>query len=225
MLRKSMNKLQEVLIFILVCILLGVIYYQFIYKRVENAKVQYDTTDLETQIMNQQMISMNIRNMKQEIAENKKENTGVIITYNNLKAEINELNDIFGGAEDFSFGFDQAVATDDAVRRNVNASFTAMSYWDAKEMLQQLHDSPYRCIINDVNITSTTVEDVEGDEKNLADGPVAVSFTVTFFETLYNAKTTEGLAYAEGSNSGSSESLTQELADSKERAESTGSEY
>lgn len=223
MFRKRINKASEIVMFLVVCALLAVIYYQFIYRNVQQAKVQYDTTDLETELMTQQQIAANIKRMKAEIAANKDNDSGVVVTYNNLKAEINELNDIFGKAEDFSFGFDQAVATDDAVRRSVNASFTALSYEEAKAMLQQLHDSPYRCLIQDVNISSTTVEDVEGDEENLADGPVAVSFTVTFYETLYNATTTEGLL-VEQSAEQSDETLTQQLADSRERAENTGNE-
>jgi type II secretory pathway component PulM len=221
---KTIGRREQVLILILVVVLLATVYYQFLYKSVEHAKVQYDTVDLQTELTKQLTIAANIQKMNAEIQANKENKTGEVSTYDNLKQEINELNDIFGDADNFSFSFDQAVATDDAVRRVITGSFTAVSYQDARDRLQKLHDGAYRCLITDLSMSPTTLEGGEGDSKNLNGGPVAVSFTVTFYETLYQASTTAGLA-VEDSSSGDSESLTDQLAESKEEAENTGSGY
>lgn len=221
---KTISRKEQVLILILVVALLATVYYQFLYKSVEQAKVQYDTSDLQVELTTQMQIAANIQQMEAEIEANKENKTGEVSTYDNLKQEINELNDIFGDAANFSFSFDQATATDDAVRRVITGSFTATSYQDARTRLQSLHDGPYRCLITDLAMSPTSLNGNEGDAKNLNDGPVAVSFTVTFYETLYQATTTEGLMI-ENSSSYDSQSLTDELAESKEAAENTGSEY
>lgn len=218
---RNINKREQALILVLVIALLATIYYEFIWKNVEQAKVTYDTADLETEMTQQLAIAANIKNMEAEIEANKENKTGEISTYNNLTNEINQLNDIFGSAQNFSFGFDQTVADGDAVRRNISCSFTDTDYKTAKQRLQALHDCPYRCLITNLAISPTTIEGMEGDEKNIADGPVAVSLNVTFYETLYNATTTEGLDI-ETTESTDSTSLTDELAADKERAESTG---
>jgi hypothetical protein len=50
--------------------------------------------------------------------------------------------------------------------------------------------------------------------------------TVTFFETLYNATTTDGLLVEGGDASGAGDTdLTDDLASSKTAAEDTGSGY
>ncbi|MCH4032414.1 MAG: hypothetical protein LKH04_07575 [Lachnospiraceae bacterium] len=221
---KTISRKEQVLILILVVALLATVYYQFLYKSVEQAKVQYDTSDLQVELTTQMQIAANIQQMEAEIEANKENKTGEVSTYDNLKQEINELNDIFGDAANFSFSFDQATATDDAVRRVITGSFTATSYQDARTRLQSLHDGLYRCLITDLAMSPTSLNGNEGDAKNLNDSPVAVSFTVTFYETLYQATTTEGLVI-ENSSSSDSQSLTDELAESKEAAENTGNEY
>lgn len=223
MLNRNLKKSEIALILVLVAALLGLLYYQFVYKEQQASISRYDTAELENQIMIEQARAAQIRSMQDEIELNQSDEstvTGVVESYNNLKAEIRELNNIFGDAEAFNFGFDQAVATGDAVRRKISANFTAKDYATAKQMLTKLHNSQYRCLIRDINISTTTSSRYYNNqtnsyynlEPNLNRGPVAVSFTVTFYETLYNATTTDGLLIENSGNSSSSDpSLAEQM--------------
>lgn len=221
---KQLTVKQEILLLILTVIALGLLYYELIYSRLAEAKVQYDTTDLEAQITACSALKQQMDSMEDEIAAGKEDkSSGEVATYNNLKQEISELNDIFGDASSFNFSFDQAVATDDAVRRVISASFTADSYSDAKKMIQELYEGTYRCLITDISIAPADRD--SGDDGSLSEGPVSVTLNVTFFETLYNAPSKDGLII-ENDNSGTdTTTIADELQSDKERAESTGENY
>ncbi len=218
MLNRAFTKTEEILLLIITVLLMGLLYYQFVYKAQQAAIVRYDTSGLEAEMLIEQARAAQIKSMQDEIAQNKKDKIGVVETYNNLKQEINELNDIFGGASDFDFGFDQAVADGEAVRRIINASFGAPSYEEARTMLNALHNCPYRCLITQVQVVPDGRS--QGDN-NLHKGAVKVNFSVTFYETLHDAQTTDGLLITNTENGGSS-TLLDDLQASREAAENTG---
>lgn len=221
---RQLKRREIVLIFVLTFILLGLVYYQFIYKSLKDAEVQYDTADIEMQIETETVKAANIQKMKQEIEANKGSESGVVESYDNIQNEINALNDIFSDAVSFSLSFDQPVASDNTVRRNIGVSFTANDYSTAKKIITEIHDCEYRCLITNVSVTPTSTSSISSDSQDISSGPVAVSLNVTFYETLYGASTTDGLQIEESDESTDS-SLTGELASDKERAESTGEEY
>lgn len=221
---RKLKKKEIALIFILTFILLGLVYYQFIYKSLKNAEVQYDTTEIDTEVQNETIKAANISKMKKEIEENKGNESGVVASYDNIKNEINALNDIFADAVNFNLSFDQPVANGSAVRRNIGVSFTANDYTTAKNIITKLHDCQYRCLITDLSITPTSLQNSSGSENDISSGPVAVNLNVTFYETLYGATSTDGLQIEEDQSS-TDTSLTDELSSDKERAESTGEDY
>ena len=218
---RKLKRREITIIFVLTAVLLGLIYYQFIYKAVKQAETDYDTTELDTEILTEQTKMANKLQMEAEIEANKGNETGVIATYDSIKGELNALNDILADAETFNLSFDQPTATDDAVRRVVAVSFTAADYNTAKTILTNLRDCSYRCLIGDVSMTTTTLSGSSSTSQDLSSSAVAVDLTVTFYETLYDSDTTEGLVIEESSSSDSS-GLLNDLASDKERAESTG---
>ena len=222
--RKSFGKREWAVFIILSVILLALVYYQLIYRAVENAKVKYDTTELEMQIQSEQIKAADIARMKAEIAANKGNETGVVESYDNIKKEIIALNDILADAVNFSLSFDQPVADGSAVRRNIGVSFTASDYAAARKIIVALHDCRYRCLITDLSITPASLQNTYGSEGDINNGAVAVNLNVTFYETLYGAASTDGLQVPQDSSTDSS-SLTNDLANDKERAESTGEDY
>lgn len=230
MMKRSLRKSEIVLILILTALLLGLIYYQFVYKYFNDAKERYNTDDLALQIEQEQLTQKNIQDMQAEIEENKGNETGEVATYDNLKNEINALNDIFADADSFNFGFDQATANGTAVRRVINASFTAADYKTAKQIIQNLHDCKYRCLITDVSITSAGPQNVDetqtsDQQPNLNSDKINVSLTVTFFETLYDATTTDGLLIEDdGSTADGDRPLTDVLSEERDRYESMGTD-
>lgn len=221
---RQLKKREIALIFVLTFILLGLVYYQFIFKSLKDAEVQYDTTEIETEIQTETVKAADIARMKKEIADNKGKETGVVESYDNIKNEINALNDIFADAVNFNLSFDQPVADGSAVRRNIGVSFTASDYATARKIIVALHDCRYRCLITDLSITPASLQNTDGSEGDINNGAVAVNLNVTFYETLYGASSTDGLQVPQDSSTDNS-SLTNDLANDKERAESTGEDY
>ena len=187
------TKKETVLLLLLTALIMGLLYYQFVYKDIQNKKAMYDTAAIEDEILSEQTKRAQIDKMKKEIEENQNnENAGYVATYDNQKAEITSLNDILAEADTFSLGFDKATAVDDAVRRNINVSFTAKDYRTAKAIISALHDSEYRCLIRDLTITANKTDNALS-ELDLNSGTVTVSLTVEYFETLFESDTKDGL--------------------------------
>jgi hypothetical protein len=90
-------------------------------------------------------------------------------------------------------------------------------------MLRQLHDCEYRCLIGDVSISPSDVNRNSGD-RNLNEGSVTMNFTVIFYETLYGAKSTDGLQIQNSSSDTTGDDLLNKLSESKEQAENAGND-
>ena len=92
--------------------------------------------------------------------------------YDNSQAVMLELHGILSAAEDYSLAFSTVEAEESIVRRSISLTFTSASYDGAKGILQQLHDSMYRCLLSELTI-------------NIGSGSrssVSVSSTIVFFE-------------------------------------------
>ena len=92
--------------------------------------------------------------------------------YDNLRPVMLELNTILSGTTDYSLTFSAVDASQTIVRRSIAMSFTTDSYGSAKTVLRRLHDSAYRCMLDNVSISIG-----ERDEGN-----VSVSASLVFFE-------------------------------------------
>lgn len=92
--------------------------------------------------------------------------------YDNLQPVMFELNSILAGTENYTLTFGTVDDSQSIVRRSISMSFTTGSYESAKEVLQQLHDSPFRCMLDGVNISIGQREE----------GVVSVGGNIVFFE-------------------------------------------
>ncbi len=93
-----------------------------------------------------------------------------IADYDNLKPIMFELNTILAATQDYTLSFSTVDDSQSIVRRSIALSFTTDDYDGAKKVLQQLHDSAYRCMLDSVSL------DLEED------GEVSVSGTIVYFE-------------------------------------------
>lgn len=84
-----------------------------------------------------------------------------------------ELNSILKNSQSYSLSFGTVDSSQSIVRRSISMQFTAVNYDAAKDILQQLHDSQYRCLLNDVNIASGTAD-------------VSVTASIIFFEHQFD---------------------------------------
>ena len=99
-----------------------------------------------------------------------------IADYDNLQPVMFELNSILASTEDYSLSFSTVDTSQAIVRRSISISFTTGTYEAAKAVLQQLHDSPFRCMLDSVSITTN-----QGERDT-----VAVNGTIVFFEYQAN---------------------------------------
>lgn len=95
-----------------------------------------------------------------------------IADYDNLQPVMFELNTILSGAEDYSLSFGTVDTSESVVRRSISMSFTSGSYEAAREILRQLCDSDYRCLLDSVSISVG-----QGEA-----GAVLVNGSLVFFE-------------------------------------------
>lgn len=193
MMSREFTRREKLLLIIMCILLIGILYFQFVYKPVKENIKKYDTSKLETTLLKEQTKAANIKKMNTEMATNKASNVGVVATYNNVKKELSALNTIFASASSFNLEFADPVKDGDAVRRNVNITFTTGSYTTANTIIRNLHNCKYRCLIRTVSLTK-------------GDGGVSGTMQVTFFETLYGAKNADGLTDASSSTQGTTSS-------------------
>ncbi len=149
----SFSKREIAMILVLILVLVGLLYYRFVYIRIRDQADQYDTTDIEAQIQVEQLQLLEWQKMQDEIDNLGEVSTSSLATYDNQKAEINLLNDIFEPVIRYNFSFEKPVATGDTVRRNVRAAFTTIDYASALEILAKLHNSKYRALLKDISIS------------------------------------------------------------------------
>lgn len=104
-----------------------------------------------------------------------------IADYDNLKPVLFQLNTILAGTDNYSLSFNTVDTTKTIVRRGISMSFTCDSYDQAKEVIQSLHDNPYRCILNDLSI-SLGYSTYNSFYDYSYHSSVSVSATIVFFE-------------------------------------------
>ena len=112
--------------------------------------------------------------MEQELEEIFAQNPNPLglADYDNRQPVMVELNMILASTENYSLSFATVDASQSIVRREISISFTCDSYDTAKYVLQQLHDSTYRCMLNNVTIS-------RGQNDS---GTTSVSGSIVYFE-------------------------------------------
>lgn len=92
--------------------------------------------------------------------------------YDNLQPVMVELHSILGGTEDYSLSFGTVDTEETIVRRGISLTYSTGSYAAAKDILQRLHDSAYRCMLDSVSVSA-------GQDESSS---VSVNSTIVFFE-------------------------------------------
>ena len=70
MMSHQFTKKETVLLLLLTALIMGLLYYQFVYKDIQNKKAMYDTAAIEDEILSEQTKRAQIDKMKKEIEEN-----------------------------------------------------------------------------------------------------------------------------------------------------------
>jgi hypothetical protein len=103
-----------------------------------------------------------------------------IAPYDNATVVMSQLNNILSTTTDYSLSFRDPVMQDDGiVRRTANMTFTCDTYAAAKDIVEALAASHWRCLINSVAISAQGQQ----SDATVIDSPVSVQATVTFIES------------------------------------------
>jgi len=188
-LNRALTRKELALVLALTLAFLGLFYYRFVYLNVQDQLAEYDTSALESEIAVEQAKAARMKNMQAEIEINRGNETGQVATYDNIKNEIDLLNDILMASSEYQLGWEQPEATGDTVRRNVSITYTAPDYEKALDIIRQIYQSKCRTLIRTAALTPNGSQ----DSQTLDNGPVSVSMDVTFYETLNGAASTDGL--------------------------------
>ncbi|WP_273381209.1 hypothetical protein [Clostridium sp. AF02-29] len=180
-----LTKTQKIVLLVVVFALIAGGYYAGFYLPVQRRIEAADTAELDAQIQLEQMKAMQIRQMEEEIEENKASNAPMVPAYNHFKTETEELNRIFANAYDFTFQYSEPQVDGMEIRRAMNISFTADSFDHAVSMLHEVVEG-HLSIQDDKDLENEELEDIRIHS-------VAVAFQLTYFETRYDAESEEGL--------------------------------
>lgn len=168
-------------------LLIALLYWKVVYTPIQEQLAQYDTSTLDTQIMQEQIKASRIKEMQEAIQNNEALSVGEIATYDNLTNEINELNSIVAGTTSYNFEFEDPYCQGTTVRRNILLTFRASNYQEAESVIKQLYGCRYRLLIGDLSLAG------ESEPSSLQAGPVQASVSMTFLETTVGADDLSGL--------------------------------
>lgn len=179
---------EKILLLILSIALIVLAYYQFIDQPVRSglASAQAEKESLQIELDAVQLKLAQLERMEQEMTGlTGSGSLSMMASYNNSKAEIALLNDVLEDTQKYSVSFSDVTRNGDLIRRNFSLQFTAADYAEATELLARLSGSEYRCLLGNVFCDS--------EDGDLLKGPVSVSATATFFETMVGGKADAGL--------------------------------
>lgn len=166
---------EKILLVVLSIVLLGLLYYKFVYQTtgdmIQTLEEKADSTQTELDVANVKLQKLN--KMKKDL-----ENLGVsgnssrMESYNNSKKETAFLNKVLSDASDYSVSFEEVTRNGDQIRRSFALQFVTKSYKSAEAAVKKLSEGDYRCLVDDINYSMTDK------------GDIYIDLTATFFETM-----------------------------------------
>ena len=177
------NKLtarESLMLVFLVVLLIGVGYYMGFYTPLQNemASIATQSAEIDSQITTSMAKVAKMDDMQAELDEifaRPASEITEIAPYDNKEVVLNQLYGILGRTQDYSLSFtDPDVQEDGTVRRNISMNFHCESYADAKEVIRDLTDSQWRCLVSNLSISC--------DEDDMMEYGVTFTATITFFE-------------------------------------------
>ena len=85
MMSREFTTREKILLLVLCVLLLGIVYYEFIIKYVDETIKQYNTEDMETELLIEQAKAQSIMDMESEMKNTKAKTGSVVASYNNIK--------------------------------------------------------------------------------------------------------------------------------------------
>lgn len=185
---------EKALLLVLILILLGLAYYQFVDQPVraslaeaavqkENLQVELDAVKIKIARLEKMQAEIDRILASGEVSQ--------MPSYNNSKRELAMLNDVLASANQYSVSFSNVTRNGDQIRRNFSLQFSASDYGTVKQILAALAGSLDRCMIGDIQCTPVTRNYYRGEYIN--ETVINVSATATFYETMVGGTPDAGL--------------------------------
>lgn len=178
---------EKILLLFLAIVLVVIAYYWFVDQPVRGAisKAHAQRDALETELTTARVRVEELRARQAELNEIMDNGSvSVMESYNNSKKELKFLNDVLSDTLRYSITFSDVTRDGDQIRRGFSLTFTAVNYDSVKEILKELTDCEYRCMLGDVQCSGL------GSEQ---DSRVTISATATFYETMVGGTPDTGL--------------------------------
>lgn len=195
MMNRKFTAREAWLLLLLSVMLLALFYHLALYRPV-NLEVERCAAlqvPVEENLELQMMKAIRKKKMVDELENAPEKQQGELLPYNNIKNEITDLYEALSPAATYNLSFSEAVASGNIVRRDISISFQAENYQKVRSILEQMHSSPYRCILKDLSIS---VNKSRGEAGGMSAAElINVNVNITFYETLVGAENTNGLVF------------------------------
>ena len=198
-LSRDFTRAEKIILVILALVLVGLAYYQFVYKMVAES-IQKAHAEAEAIRVEMTGVNAKIQRMEEMQAElesiQSNPNASYMGSYNNSKEELAFLNDVLGGAIQYNITFSNVTRDGDQIRRNFSLQFTTEDYASMERIISRLCDGKLRCLINDISYSVSRYNYSAADRERYGVDwyeRVNVNCTATFFETMVGGVEDAGL--------------------------------
>lgn len=198
-LSRDFTRAEKIILVILALALVGLAYYQFVYKMVAES-IQKAHAEAEAIRVEMTGVNAKIQRMEEMQAElesiQSNPNASYMGSYNNSKEELAFLNDVLGGALQYNITFSNVTRDGDQIRRNFSLQFTTEDYASMERIISRLCDGKLRCLINDISYSVSRYNYSAADRERYGVDwyeRVNVNCTATFFETMVGGVEDAGL--------------------------------
>ncbi len=198
-LSRDFTRAEKIILVILALVLVGLAYYQFVYKMVAES-IQKAHAEAEAIRVEMTGVNAKIQRMEEMQAElesiQSNPHASYMGSYNNSKEELAFLNDVLGGALQYNIAFSNVTRDGDQIRRNFSLQFTTEDYASMERIISRLCDGKLRCLINDISYSVSRYNYSATDRERYGVDwyeRVNVNCTATFFETMVGGVEDAGL--------------------------------
>lgn len=172
---REFTRSEKVLLVVLSALLIGLLYYRFVYltteDMVDDIKHKADTTQADLDTANARL--QKLQSMQGEMeALDVDDETSRMESYNNSKKETAFLNQVLRGVNDYSITFAEVTRDGDQIRRSFSLQFITKDYKEAVGVVDDLTHGEYRCLVDDINYSLSDNKEIH------------IDLTATFFETM-----------------------------------------
>ena len=181
---REFTRMEKVLLLVLVVILLSLVYYYFVDQPVRETIASYEADSqmyqlqfdaLQAKIIRLQNLQNNLHSLEEE------GNLSYMPSYNSSKAELAFLNDILDDAIQYQISFSEVSRRGNQIRRNFTLQYQTEDYDAAQDIMYNLCNGEYRCLVGDIRCSVGANE------------IVTINGTATFYETMVGGEADAGL--------------------------------